>query len=346
MNRFQIDLSELAKKIIPDNDRILLKGNEDRLVHVAFDLFNLKDKNPEELWKVQSNDDGQEYIIRAFELSDQDEIVSKANWKIDFDKKAENLTVYFKNIPMTKLCAANFGAKDVKEVNLLRKTLYTRLNNDKNFAKLLINTLPKEKVAAIGDWLSEDEDNVKPLFTKKEPETKIVSTPPAVPEEYSLDSDSFSFDLPVAKPPHAKQRKSPCPLDFSPSSKRDFYDDALDRKRAIKGHFCSNCGKPAGNFDNKESEEEYYMSALCQKCQNELFQENPEDVYISNPDVKWALLEYKLCKKSADEPEEYKEYEPLSPWDEENEQERFDINDLKNLTPEEKRHLFNILKHL
>lgn len=47
------------------------------------------------------------------------------------------------------------------------------------------------------------------------------------------------------------------------------------RTTAIKADRCVDepigCGKPVGHFDDKESEDEYLISGLCQDCQNEIW---------------------------------------------------------------------------
>ena len=45
--------------------------------------------------------------------------------------------------------------------------------------------------------------------------------------------------------------------------------DALERQ------VCVFCGGDATEFKDELSEREYYISALCQKCQNDVFANNP-----------------------------------------------------------------------
>jgi len=87
MNKFQIDFEKLGN----DFSKVPLVGNEHRLVRVAFDLFRFKDGNPEELWQVQSSDDG-EFLVRTYTLPEEQEKVA-TSWSVELDKKEENLTV-------------------------------------------------------------------------------------------------------------------------------------------------------------------------------------------------------------------------------------------------------------
>ncbi len=42
---------------------------------------------------------------------------------------------------------------------------------------------------------------------------------------------------------------------------------------ALATHQCVSCGKSADTFKDVAAAEEYYISALCQKCQDEIFSE-------------------------------------------------------------------------
>lgn len=142
MNKFQIDYEKLEEEF----SRVPLKGNEHRLMRVAFDLFRFKDGNPEELWQVQSNDDGQEYIVRAYALPEEEEEKKIAvSWSVELDKKEENLTIAYQNIPILRLAAKNYGLKDSNDVRLFQRTIYTKINTDNEFANELIATLSVEK---------------------------------------------------------------------------------------------------------------------------------------------------------------------------------------------------------
>lgn len=54
------------------------------------------------------------------------------------------------------------------------------------------------------------------------------------------------------------------------------------RREAIERHRCmpppTGCGEPADEFEDALSEREYYISALCQKCQNKIWPgEEPQE---------------------------------------------------------------------
>ncbi len=45
---------------------------------------------------------------------------------------------------------------------------------------------------------------------------------------------------------------------------------------ALKENRCVNCKKPVTDFRDEVSEKEYRISALCQECQDEIFESEEE----------------------------------------------------------------------
>jgi hypothetical protein len=50
----------------------------------------------------------------------------------------------------------------------------------------------------------------------------------------------------------------------------------FDRKEAILNNVCGWCKKPAIEFRDELSEQEYRISAMCQQCQDETFKKEDE----------------------------------------------------------------------
>jgi len=94
MDKFSIDYDAVLKEIIPDKNKIPVAGNEHRMVRVAFDLFRLKDGDSEELWQVQSSEDG-EFLVRTFSIPEDEMIAESSDWLVETDKKEANLTIYY-----------------------------------------------------------------------------------------------------------------------------------------------------------------------------------------------------------------------------------------------------------
>jgi len=49
------------------------------------------------------------------------------------------------------------------------------------------------------------------------------------------------------------------------------------RTVSIQNDTCSNCGEPAVEFTDEVSRREFAISGLCQKCQDIIFAEPPEE---------------------------------------------------------------------
>jgi hypothetical protein len=142
MEKFKTDLSEIDKIINPDLNKIPLKGNEHRIVRVAFDLFRIKNNDPEELWQVQSNDDG-EFLVRTYTLPEEEKVIT-SDWSIKEDNKKANLTIAYKDIPIKRIVVAKYGAETEEDVLALQKAIFRKLSTDSFIAKML-DTLPEIK---------------------------------------------------------------------------------------------------------------------------------------------------------------------------------------------------------
>lgn len=49
------------------------------------------------------------------------------------------------------------------------------------------------------------------------------------------------------------------------------------RTESIRNNICVDCGKAATEFTNDISRKEYTISGLCQKCQDEIFQNGDDE---------------------------------------------------------------------
>lgn len=151
MKNFDVDFTHLNNLLNPDNSRLPFKENEHNFVRVAFDLFRMKGNgNPEHLWKVQADDDGNEYLIRTYEdPNEEGNLEVKANWNGMLDKKAENLTVAYQSVPIHKFAMADYNVSGEKEGLLFRDMIVEKLNKDDDFLQSFINHIPNEKIAVL-----------------------------------------------------------------------------------------------------------------------------------------------------------------------------------------------------
>lgn len=138
-----IDFKHILDTIEPK--KISYEQNKHRFRKVGFDLFQLKDPNVESYWVLEQCNDG-EYLVATYE--DEKEIKVEGSWTALEDAKAQNITIAYKNIPIKRISSNefNFGPNDV---HIFKKAAVDKLNNDKEFVKKLLDTLPDDKKLSI-----------------------------------------------------------------------------------------------------------------------------------------------------------------------------------------------------
>jgi hypothetical protein len=135
MMQYSVDYDALFNSVDPKQKTYKLADVKDKLVKVAFDVFRMKDGDPEELWQVQSADDG-DYIVARYETPVETK-EAKSDWSIT--KAASGCNVFYKNRHITKI-ASNFD-----DVAFLPK----KLGSDKSFVKSLLSTLDEHSRDAV-----------------------------------------------------------------------------------------------------------------------------------------------------------------------------------------------------
>lgn len=119
---------------------------KDRLIKVAFDLYRLKNNDPEELWQVQNSDDG-DYIVARYNDEVEKEVkVAVASVISPWEVSASELdvSIFYKGYPISKISLASLGMKN-EDAESITAFLPEKLASDKNLVKALVNDL-NEKV--------------------------------------------------------------------------------------------------------------------------------------------------------------------------------------------------------
>ena len=208
MGNFDLDFSHLRTVVAPD--RIPVRGNEHRITRVAFDLFRI-DEDREHLWQVQADDDGNEFLVRTYELPKEDALQAKSEWSVVEDGKKASLTVVFCGMPVHRLVASEYGARTPEEVGLLRDLLQTKLAEDE-FAGRFIASMPGPKRAALAALFPKFA--AQPLISSATGNDPLEGIEPMDPKkEYGIDPAGKS-DLPPpgewAKRPQMAKDQFPC----------------------------------------------------------------------------------------------------------------------------------------
>jgi hypothetical protein len=158
MDDFQIDFTELANKLNPNV--IPVRGNEKRITRVAFDLFRIEGDEPDDLWQVQADDDGNEFLVRTYSLEEDnnsiDQMVQKeSDWSVRADKKYDNLTVSYKNVPLQRIATKEYNIETPEDGKTFQGILFNKLSSDKDFVFKFLNSLPKHKRIALAESFEE-----------------------------------------------------------------------------------------------------------------------------------------------------------------------------------------------
>jgi hypothetical protein len=143
MAKFELDFDTLDQVVMPKPaERLPVKGNENRMVRVAFDLFRLDGSNREDLWVVQADDDGNEFLVRTYDLPEEEEFSKNASWEAHLDKKCANLTLAFEGTPVKRFALAQFGVKSTEDASIFKSAVLNKVAMDGDFANLLLKDFP------------------------------------------------------------------------------------------------------------------------------------------------------------------------------------------------------------
>lgn len=139
MPKFHLDYKYLDNTIHKRSYK--LSEVQDKLVRVAFDVVKFRDSD--ELWQVQSADDG-EYIVARYDEDEVDAKVAEASvaatspWNVAVN--ASNLDIFYKGHPIVRLAASKLGLS-VDDLAAAKSFLPKKLASDKQFSKALLNEL-------------------------------------------------------------------------------------------------------------------------------------------------------------------------------------------------------------
>jgi hypothetical protein len=150
MANFDLDYNFLSQTV--EKKHYKLSEVKDRLVKVAFDVFRIKGNDPEELWQVQSADDGDYIVARYNDVAEEikttatDCKTTETDWKTVV--ASEHLNVFYKGHPIMKLAAKQLGLSS-DQLNYVQEFLPAKLAEDKDFVHKMLNELDNSKRSEI-----------------------------------------------------------------------------------------------------------------------------------------------------------------------------------------------------
>ena len=161
LENFGIDYKKVLDKLYGDRNVKPVRGNEDKMIRVAFDFFRLKDSDPETLWQVQKADDGQEYLMRTFSDDAEEKLKSESDWDVQLNKEATDISIYKSNVPIHRM-DLNKMRIGREESEGFRAFIYGKLcRKDSEFLQQLAIEIPLNKISALKEAGIIDLDDVR-----------------------------------------------------------------------------------------------------------------------------------------------------------------------------------------
>jgi hypothetical protein len=144
MSKFDLNYNQIAASV--EKKTYKYADVKDKLVKVAFDLVRFQDQTSDEIWQVQSADDGSPVIVAIYE--EDQEKKEASNWSVQINKTAGEFNVFYKQTHLKKFASSAIGV-DSSELETVRRFLPKKLATDKNLSTALLNALSAEEKAQV-----------------------------------------------------------------------------------------------------------------------------------------------------------------------------------------------------
>jgi hypothetical protein len=112
---------------------------------VAFDMFKVDQDPYDGLWALQEID-GKPHLVRA--SNPQSDIRKAGDWEAISDYEKKNVTLSYKNIPITRFSSDEFGFSS-NDISIFKSALIEKTSSDQSFVKELLVEQPQSKRDAL-----------------------------------------------------------------------------------------------------------------------------------------------------------------------------------------------------
>lgn len=140
MPKFSIDLDNVTNTVLKKSFK--LSEVKDKIQKIGFDIVRFKDGNPEELWQIQSAEDGSEYVVALY--NDEEKVVT-ASMKPHWSAVVRNneLHIFYKKDFLCKIASSKLGFTN-EDLSLAKRYLPNKLAENKNLVKALFKDLDEQ----------------------------------------------------------------------------------------------------------------------------------------------------------------------------------------------------------
>lgn len=137
MKNNKVDYTNLDLKL---NKKIYrLADVKHRIEKVAFDVVRFKDGDIDQLWQVQSHDDG-DYIVSLYTEPKEEIKVEASAWEVILNKSGQDLNFFYKGEPIVRLAASKLGIAP-EDTASVKRYLPSKLANNKTLVSALLKEL-------------------------------------------------------------------------------------------------------------------------------------------------------------------------------------------------------------
>lgn len=149
MEKFAVNYNYLQGELTPGPRAFRYEDVKDRLKKVAFDVVRFVDGDDiSGLWRIQETPDG-EVIVAQYDDTSNLQVEKtasvKTNWRALADKSGENIHVFYKDSPVTKVSLASVGIP-IEDADIVCRYLPEKLATNEALASNLLSEMPRASV--------------------------------------------------------------------------------------------------------------------------------------------------------------------------------------------------------
>lgn len=148
MRKFAVNYNDLEVSLSPKPQVFRYDDVKDRLRKIAFDVVRFVDGDDiSGLWTVQKTDDGDVIVAKYDDLSGYTQVEKtasvKTDWKALADQEKENIHVFYKDSPVTKISMAVVGIPS-SDIDIVCRFLPEKLATNESLVSNMFAEMPLE----------------------------------------------------------------------------------------------------------------------------------------------------------------------------------------------------------
>lgn len=148
MPKTELDYEALLKIVskpksqVKFSDKILLSEVNHKIKKVAFDVYNIDNDPYDGLWKLESSDDGKEYLVRM----DNNPLteVKTGGWTATSNGDSTNIVLSYKGVPIHRLSNKIFSF-NASDVGIFKRALLEKISSNENFRNMILDMQSEDK---------------------------------------------------------------------------------------------------------------------------------------------------------------------------------------------------------